>query len=120
MFRRIVVSIVPGILTSLITAWLLDSWSNLDGTIRLVIAIVIGALTVVLLIFLNPSLESAEGATRIVWGIRSRKGTIVRDIEVDSLPADAQIIGDIKSGESVRISQVRVGTQGQSDARERE
>lgn len=113
MLRRLVVLLVPGLVTSLIATWLLGAWGNFDITTRTIVSGIIGVLTVTFLIFVTRERDSKSPVTRVASGLESRGNARVERVDLTGAAGDIDIASGITSKEgdvTVRDIKVHRGT----------
>ncbi len=113
MLRRLIVVLVPGVLTSLIASWLLSAWSSLDIIARITVSAIAGVLTIAFLIFLTRERDSESPFTRVASGLKSRGKMLVERVKVVGTSGNTDVASGITSQEgdvTVADIDVRRGT----------
>lgn len=113
MIRRLVVLLVPGILTSLIASYLFQEWANLDDITRIAVSGMLGALTVALLVLVTRERESKPPATRVASHLESKDDVRIQDVDVTGASGDTEVASGVRSkqgGVAVKGVSVHRGT----------
>lgn len=112
MLVRLVVVLVPALLSSLISGWATLAWTNAGYPVGVLVAAVTGVGVTLLVVVLRKGKQEqglGRAVGRIISRIRAKRDVIIRDVGVDSGDESLDVLADIESKRgSVWVDNVEV------------
>lgn len=108
--KNYVIHFGPGLLTGLLSGWLLDKWSAVPVTWRVVISIVVAMLTVAAMYIIPREQRGDSKHLGVVSRLRARKNIQINDVDVKGpIEGRTEIVHDVKSKRGdVTISNINI------------
>jgi hypothetical protein len=116
MYKRLLIALVPGLVTSLLAALLVNAWTHLSVVAQVLIALAIGVATIAFVVTITHGDRSY--AMRVASRIRSQRSVRVSGVEVKGArDANVEVASDISAKEGdVEITDITVKKGDDQDA----